>query len=95
MKINVKGNAQSGTVFIPAGEYLVALAADSQQIKLTGRGIDIKLPAIRRRTTAKTRVTSITFYSGGGTTWSLVVSTPKQGEWLAMVDYVDTKSDKK
>jgi hypothetical protein len=94
VKITVKADAQSGTVHIPAGEYLVALASDTQQIRLTGRGIDIKLPAVRRRSNGKTRVTTITFYSGGGSTWSLVVSTPRQGEWLSMVDYVDTKSSK-
>lgn len=87
MKITVKGDAASGNVFIPAGDYMVALDAGSQQIRLTGRGLDLKLPAIRRRQTAKTRVLTVLFYCGGGTTWSLVVSTPKQGEWLAMVEF--------
>ncbi|MBC7385993.1 MAG: hypothetical protein H7301_07520 [Cryobacterium sp.] len=73
------------------GEYMVALAADSGRFALTGGGKQFKLPAIRRRTKGKSRIITVTFFSGGGTTWSLVVPTPKQGEWIAMLEATATK----
>ncbi len=86
MKITITRDATCAKVAVPAGEYLVALATDTQQMVLTGGGKQFKVPAIRRRSSAKTRVTTVTFYSGGGTSWSLVVSTPKFGEWIAMME---------
>jgi hypothetical protein len=86
MKIQLNKNAVCGKVFIPKGEYLVALQAEAGVFSLTGAGLDIKIPATRRRMDSKTKTTSVNFYSGGGTTWSLIVNTPKFGEWIAMMD---------
>lgn len=91
MKITLTSDATCGNVMIPKGEYLVALLPDMGQINLAGGGKDYKIPAVRRRTAGRTRITTISFYSGGGRTWSLVVSTPKNGEWVAFIEYAGTK----
>ena len=87
MKIKLKEEASAGNVVIPAGEYSVALLSEMQQINLVGGGKDYKIPAIRRRGTAKTRSTTVSFYSGGGKSWSLLIQTPKHGEWIASIEY--------
>lgn len=86
MKVTLSKDGVCGKVNIPKGEYLVALASDTQQMVLTGGGKQFKIPAVRRRATGKTRVTTVTFYCGGGPTWSLLVTTPKFGEWIAMIE---------
>ncbi len=86
MQIRVTRNSVCGAIEVPAGEYLVAVSADGRQIKLTGHGLDIALPAVRRKAQGKGRVDSVTFFNGGGKTWSIVVNLPKQGEWVAMVE---------
>ena len=87
MRINLLKNAICGDVRIPKGEYLPALLPEQSQINLAGGGKDYKIPAIRRRTAARTKVTNISFYSGGGNIWSLVIITPKHGEWIAYIEY--------
>ncbi len=74
---------------------MVALASDSSTMTLTGGGKQVKLPALKRRSTSKSRVTSVVFYNGGGTTWSLIISTPKYGEWIAMMEYVASREREK
>lgn len=86
MKVTLSKDALCGKIAVPKGEYLVALASDTQQLVLTGGGKQFKIPAIRRRANGKTKVTTVTFYSGGGATWSLLVSTPKFGEWISMLE---------
>lgn len=97
MKVTISKDAQCGQVFIPAAEYMVALASDTSEIVLTGSGKQYKIPAIKRRQQARTKVTSVSFYSGGGPLWSLVLSTPKFGEWVSMIEYGVSleKKDKK
>jgi hypothetical protein len=90
MRIQIKEDAMCGKAPIPKGEYLVSLQSDSQQINLVAGGKTFKLPATRRRATSKVRTESVTFYSGGGKSWSLVVNTPKHGEWIAMIEYSGT-----
>ena len=87
MKIHVKEDAMSGKTTIPKGEYSVSLQTDSQQINLIAGGKTLKLVATKRRATFQVHTTSINFYSGGGKSWSLVVNTPKNGEWIAMIEY--------
>jgi hypothetical protein len=87
MKVHIKEDATSGKMIIPKGEYTVALQVESQQIGLVAGGKTLKIAATRRRSTSKVRVTTVTYYCGGGKSWSLVVSTPKHGEWIAMIDY--------
>ncbi len=95
MKITLKDDATCGKVIIPKGDYMVALISDSQQINLAGGGKDYKLPATKRRTAGRTRVTTVSFYSGGGNSWSLIVTTPKHGEWIAMIEYEKSDSSRK
>jgi hypothetical protein len=87
MKIHVKEDATSGKTVIPKGEYMVSLQTDNQQINLVAGGKTLKLAATKRRATSKVRTTSVNFYSGGGKSWSLIVNTPKNGEWIAMIEY--------
>ncbi len=86
MKITINKDAISGKIFVPKGEYMVALASDTQQLVLTGGGKQYKIPAIKRRASGKTKVTTVSFYSGGGPQWSLLISTPKFGEWISMLE---------
>lgn len=86
MKVTLSKDGLCGKVLIPKGEYLVALASDSQQMILTGGGKQFKIPAVRRRATGKSKVTTVSFYCGGGPTWSLLITTPKFGEWIAMIE---------
>lgn len=95
MKITLKDDATCGKVIIPKGDYMVALLSDSQQINLAGGGKDYKLPATKRRSASRTRVTTVSFYSGGGNGWSLIVTTPKHGEWIAMIEYDQSNSSRK
>ena len=87
MKIHIKEDATSGKTVIPKGEYMVSLQTDSQQINLIAGGKTLELAATKRRTTSKVRTISINFYSGGGKSWSLIVNTPKNGEWIALIEY--------
>lgn len=94
-KIQIKNDAVSGKTVIPKGEYLVSLQTDSHQIHFVAGGKTIKVPATKRRSTSKVRTTTVTFYSGGGKSWSLVITTPKNGEWIAMIEYSMSKEGKK
>jgi len=86
MKISVPRDAQCGQIIIPRGDYWVSLRNESGEINLAGGGKDYRLPAKKRRTKVKGKTTTVTFYCGGGTCWSLVISTPKFGEWIAMLE---------
>lgn len=86
MLITLSREATCGVTVIPAGEYLVALGA-SAEILLTGGGKQFKLPAVKRRQNGKSKNTNVMFYCGGGPKWSIVVSTPKHGEWISMIEY--------
>jgi hypothetical protein len=94
MKITLKEDADCGGVTVPKGEYMVALLHETQQLNLAGKGQNYKIPAVKRRAKANSRVTIVQFYSGGGNSWSLIVSAPKHGEWIAQVDYVAEKGRK-
>lgn len=95
MKITIKEGAECGGVPIPSGDYMVALLADSQQINLAGKGQNYKIPAVKRRNRANAKVVTVSFYSGGGNSWSLVVTTPKHGEWLAQIEFQTERGRKK
>lgn len=87
MKIQVSRDAKCGNTSIPKGDYWVSLKTESGEFSLAGQGKDIKIPAKKRRAKVQTKTTSVMFYSGGGRTWSLVVTTPKFGEWVAFLEY--------
>jgi hypothetical protein len=91
MKILVTQDATCGNIPVPAGEYWVALSLESNQLTLVAGGKDLKIPAIKRKTKTKTRVTTVSFYGGGGAVWSLVVNTPKHGEWISYINYSSNK----
>ncbi|MCM2276693.1 MAG: hypothetical protein NDJ89_01295 [Oligoflexia bacterium] len=89
MRIQLTKNAVCGKVQIPKADYWVSLNSDSGQILLSAGGKDLRLPAVKRRSQVRTRSTTVSFYSGGGPLWSLVISTPKYGEWIATIEYKD------
>jgi hypothetical protein len=86
MKVTLSKDSVCGKVDVPSGEYMVALASDSGQFSLIGGGKTYKIPAVRRRTSGKSRTTTVNLIPGGGATFSLVMSTPKMGEWVAMFE---------
>ncbi|MEO5970197.1 MAG: hypothetical protein ABIQ95_09745 [Bdellovibrionia bacterium] len=89
MRLKIAKAAQCGNVIIPANDYWVSLNAEAGEILLSAGGKDIRLKALRRRSTAKTKTTSVQFFSGGGRTWSLVFLAPKFGEWVAFIDFTE------
>ncbi len=93
MRITLAKDAVCGSAYIPSGEYMVALGANSEMV-LTGGGRQYKLPAVKRRQNSKSKTTNVMFYCGGGPLWSIVVSTPKHGEWVCMIEY-DMSGSKK
>lgn len=86
MKIQVKKNMKCGEVPIPAGEYLARLSSDTSQIFLVGKGLTIKLPATKRRQQSRARSEQVQYFCAGAKVWSLVISSPKHGEWATMLD---------
>ena len=87
MKIRVGPDAYNGFLEIPAGDYWVTLNSDSGLIVLHAAGRDVKLKASCRRRRIKSKGTMVSFYSGGGNQWSVVVASEKYGEWVATVEY--------
>jgi hypothetical protein len=88
MKIRLKRTAEAAGKEIPAGEYNVGIQTETREIILAGGGKDYRLPAIKRKQNVKVRVTDVTFYSGGGTIWTIQVKTPPRGEWIANIKYI-------
>jgi hypothetical protein len=86
MKIQIGKDALCHQLAIPAGEYWVSLNSDSGFITLTAGGKDLKIPATKRRAKSKAKIDAVQFYCGGGKMWSLIVTTPKYGEWVALVE---------
>jgi hypothetical protein len=93
MRITFHRDGACGEIDVPKGEYWVSLRSDTAQIVLSGAGKDILVPGTKRRTKARSRNTSVTFFSAGGTSWNLVIQTPKHGEWVAFFD-MDPKEKK-
>jgi hypothetical protein len=89
MRLKIGKAAQCGNVVIPANDYWVSLNSEAGEITLSAAGKDIRLKALRRRATAKSKTTSIQFFCGGGRTWSLVFLTPKFGEWVSFIDFTE------
>ena len=89
MRIKFAKNASCGNVIIPANDYWVSLNSEAGEMTLSAGGKDIRLKAIRRRSTVKTKTTSVQFFSGGGKTWSLIFIAPKYGEWISLIDLTD------
>jgi hypothetical protein len=95
MKVTINKNSVCGKVDLPSGEYMVSLAADTGQLVMAGGGKTFKIPAVRRRTSGKTRTTTVNLIPGGGSTYSIVMSTPKQGEWVSMLEVSGGKEKEK
>jgi hypothetical protein len=85
MKIQIKNAATSSDVSIPAGDYWVSLNNETGQIRLAGHGVNYDLPATRRPNKGKVMSTKVLYYSLGGPSWTLSVSTPR-GEWAAFIN---------
>jgi hypothetical protein len=86
MRITVPKDAKSGNVMIPRGDYWVSLHPEMQMIFLSGAGRDYKIMATKRRSKSKYKTITVTFFSAGGAFWSLLVATPKYGEWIALIE---------
>lgn len=87
-KINLDRDAHCGNTPIPAGEYNVSVRMDSRQINLEGQGRDFELNAIRRPSRGMVRFPDVHFSpSGGLNNWTLLVKTPKLGEYLTTISY--------
>ena len=85
-------DAHSGKTVIPSGEYTVSVRSDTRQIRLEGNGRDIEVNAIGRPNKRTVRSLDVQFSpAGGGDNWSLVVKTPKMGEFFATVTYDSKK----
>lgn len=85
MKIQLKNPASAGGITIPPGEYMVALLTESREINLAGGGHDYRVPAKKRPNKRPVKVLDVQFYSLGGTSWTILVKTPKQGEWMGQL----------
>ncbi|MBU6375418.1 MAG: hypothetical protein KGQ59_05440 [Bdellovibrionales bacterium] len=95
MRITVSKDSVVGAIIVPAGDYLVSLKADTQQIRLTGKGLDLLIPAIKRRNQCRGKIETATFFSGGAGQWSLVINSPKLGEWVALMEINRDLPDRK
>ena len=90
--IRIERDALCGNTIVPPGEYTVSVRADTRQINLEGQGRDIELNAVGRPTKGVVRSLAVQFSSsGGGNCWTLVVKTPKMGEYMAEVTYEEKK----
>lgn len=86
--IVIEKEARCGATNIPAGEYSVSLRTDSRQISLEGQGREIAINAIGRPNKGIVRSLDVQFVpSGGANTWSLLVKTPKMGEYFSTINY--------
>ena len=83
----MKTKGISGQVEVPPGDYAVAAAPENTSIVLAGHGKNYVLKAINRRTpaSAKAKKTSVNFYSMGGDQWTIAVTVPHRGEWVAFI----------
>lgn len=86
-RISLKGKATCGKVEVPPGDYVVTAAPENSSIVLVGGGRNYALAAINRRSvaSAKAKKTSVNFYSMGGDQWTIAVTVPRRGEWVAFV----------
>lgn len=90
--IRIERAALCGNITIPAGNYTVSVRSDSRQINLEGAGKDIEIPAVGRPTRRNVRSVDVQFVLGGGSdVWTLLVKTPKMGEYMATVNYSESK----
>jgi hypothetical protein len=87
MRITLSKDATCGKVTLAKGEYWVTLVAEASQIQMLAGGKTFKIPAVRRRAKIRGKTVQVSFYSGGGSQWSLVIADPKKGEWIALIEY--------
>ncbi|HLD99719.1 MAG TPA: hypothetical protein VJB59_05635 [Bdellovibrionota bacterium] len=88
MKIRINQFLEGGGVQIPPADYWVSLRPDLSEITLSAGGRDIRVKAVKRRQTGRKKTLDVQYYKGGGTQWTLVVSTPKHGEWVALLEAI-------
>ncbi len=91
MKITLPEEGICGIITIPEGEYWVAPQLEAGKINLIAGGRDYPLKAVRRRQSTRVRTQNIAFTCGGGSIWSLVVQSPKHGEWAAFIEIRKSK----
>ena len=71
---------------IPKGDYWVSLHQEVQMTTLSGSGKDYKVLAVKRSNKSKYKTITVIFAASGGVFWSLIVATPKYGEWVAQLE---------
>ena len=86
MRITIPKDGKSGNAVITKGDYWVSLHPEVQMIYLSGAGRDIKLPATKRSNKSKYKTLTVIFAAAGGVFWSIMVATPKYGEWVAQIE---------
>lgn len=87
-RVYISKDAHCGKVAIPSGEYTVSIRSDTRQIRLEGNGRDIEINAVGRPSRGIVRSMNVQLSpAGGGDNWSLVVKTPKMGEFFTTVTY--------
>jgi hypothetical protein len=89
MRVKIAKNALCGNAVIPSNDYWVSLNSEAGEMTLSAGGKDIRVKAVRRRATTKTKTSSVQFFSGGGKTWSLIFIAPKYGEWVAFIEFTE------
>ncbi|NOX98992.1 MAG: hypothetical protein GXP30_04540 [Verrucomicrobia bacterium] len=90
--IQINRLALCGSTAIPAGNYTVSVRSDSRQINLESGGRDVEISAIGRPNKGNVRSLDVQFVPGGGSDiWTLLVKTPKMGEYMATITYAADK----
>lgn len=86
-KISIKTKGISGDVELPAGDYVVSVSTERSALLLVGGGKNYLIPAINRKSAASERAkkTTLQFYSMGGDNWTVAMTIPKRGEWVAYI----------
>jgi hypothetical protein len=87
MKITLKQKAQVAGHELQAGDYHVSVLPDTQQMILLSGSKELKFNAIRRICRQKIRTADISFYSGGGPTWTILAKVPPNREFLLNITY--------
>lgn len=89
LTIDLKDFATDGKVNIPKGKYVASMNSFTGEVMLVGGGKDYKCQATRRQAKIKNerqKSTSMSFYAAGAQQWSLIISDPKSGEWILMLE---------
>ncbi len=93
-KISIKTKGTVGDIEVPPGEYVVTAVPERSALQLAGGGKNYLVSAVNRRSVAAERAkrTTLQFYSMGGNNWTISMTVPKRGEWVAFMQ-LEKKKD--